>query len=250
MPRKTFLTLALSALLLTMCKTYDQGGPVASANGLSCQNYTNVGFFERRDEKMRYFINERGAECFYACRDGTISQPALTEKFSASSGLYSASKEEIEAEFCSVTSQSTSTELPLSASPPPTVTIASPSATPAIQASATAGISVTAETPLLTGHVPMCDLGANLMNLRIAQSAPDLTGKTLKVQIADKESACSVNPVNTSLLSCPIPTGLIYPVQIVVSLDGVIVNDFMFDGKGCAQLTTPVPGTTASTAVP
>jgi hypothetical protein len=245
MPRKLQLVLVLSALLLTMCKTYDSSGPVASPNGLSCNNYTNYGFLERRDEKLRYFIHEKGAECFYKCPDGTISQPALVEKFSSSSSLYTASQEETDARFCGVAAPPTPTLTPVSTSPPPTA-----SALPTIEASPTLELSPTAAQPLLTGDVPMCDLGANLMNLRIAQPAPDLTGKTLKVQISDKESTCSVNPVNKSLLSCTIPSGLIFPVHIVVSLDGVIVNDFNFDGKGCAQLTTPVPGSTASTAIP
>lgn len=246
MPRKINLLLVFSAFLLTMCKTYDSGGPVASANGLSCQNYADYGFFTR----------EEGAECFYACPDGTISQPAISENFSTSSQLYSASKEELDAQYCSVAIQPTSMESPASTSPPPTVVTVSPSTTPTTLASTelaspTVEAVPTSEPPtsLLTGDVPMCDIGGNLMNLRIVQPAPDLTGKTLTVRIADMESICAVNPVNTTLLGCTIPAGVIFPASIVVTLDGVVVNDFIFDGLGCAKLTTPIPGSN-STATP
>jgi hypothetical protein len=240
MPRKIHLFLLLSAFLLTMCKTYDAGGLVVSANGLSCQNFADYGFLTRKE----------GAECFYVCPDGTVSQPAIEENFSTSSQLYSASKEEVDAQYCSVNVQPTATKLPVSTptSPPPTLVTTSASITPTTLAS-TALASPTveavptseAQTPLLTGDVPMCDIGGNLMNLRIVQPTPDLTGKTLTVQIADVESTCTVNPVNTSLLSCTIPPGLTFPASIVVTLDGAIVNDFIFDGLGCAKLTTPIP---------
>lgn len=241
MPRKIKLLLVFSAFLITMCKTYDQGGPVASANGLSCQNYTAYGFFSR----------EQGAECFYACPDGTVSQPAIPEKFSTSSPLYSSSKADLDSQFCNMAPQPTPTKLPVSTSSPPTVVTASPSIVPKTFAaptlvSPTVVVVPTSETqtPLLTGDVPMCDVGGNLMNLRIVQPAPDLTGKTLTVQIADMESTCAVNPVNTTLLGCTIPAGVTFPASIVVTLDGVVVNDFIFDGLGCAKLTTPVPGST------
>lgn len=229
MPRKTNLFLLLSALLLTTCKSYDQRGPVESTNGLSCQNYTNYGFY----------VPQARAECFYVCPDGTIRQPDIPGKFSASSPLYSSSKEDLDLQFCGMAaSQPAPTQAPASASPPP----AASTAPPTIQASPTAEISLTPQPPLLTGAVPMCDVGGNLMNLRIAEPAPVLTGKTLTVQIADMASTCAVNPVNPSLLGCTIPVGVIFPARIVVSLDSIVVNDFIFDGSGCAKLTTPIPG--------
>jgi hypothetical protein len=100
---------------------------------------------------------------------------------------------------------------------------------------------VTAQDPLLAETVSMCDLGGKLINFRIVQPAPDITGKTLEVQIAEQESACYVNPTNPGLLTCSIPNDLSFPARVVVSLDGGIANDFVYSGVGCSILTTPTP---------
>jgi hypothetical protein len=90
----------------------------------------------------------------------------------------------------------------------------------------------------------MCDTGADLVSFRIVQPPPDLTGKTLTVQIAEQESACYVNQTNPSLLTCTIPAGVTFPARVVVNLDGAVVNDFNYDGLYCAELTTPIATTT------
>ena len=87
----------------------------------------------------------------------------------------------------------------------------------------------------------MCDLGGKMINFRIVESAPELTGKTLEVQIADQESTCYINPTNPGLLTCSIPNDISFPAHIVVSLDGAVVNDFVYSGVGCSILTTPTP---------
>jgi hypothetical protein len=87
----------------------------------------------------------------------------------------------------------------------------------------------------------MCDGATDLISFRIAQPPPDLTGKTLAVQIAGLESTCAVNPVNPSLLTCTIPALITFPAEVVVSLDGAVVNEFSFDGLGCIRVDTPTP---------
>jgi hypothetical protein len=76
------------------------------------------------------------------------------------------------------------------------------------------------------------------------EPVPDLAGKDLEVQIGDQPTACFVNPVNTSLLSCNIPAGVTFPARVFVSLDGATVNDFIYDGLGCAKIATAFPTTT------
>jgi len=115
----------------------------------------------------------------------------------------------------------------------------SPEASPTPQASPTPE-----QKPLLTGQATMCDTGANLISFRIADPAPDLTGKTLTVEIAGQERACAVNPGNQSLITCTMPSDLTFPARVAVSLDGAVVNDFTFDGVGCDKITTPVATTT------
>ena len=231
MSRKIKLFLLFSALLLTASKCYDSG-TITHTNGLSCENYTDHRFFEWVGSEYKFSIQEEGATCSYTCPDGTVNQSDIPGKFSASSPLYSASKADLDSEFCGIAPQPTPTEPP--ATPSPT-----PAASPTAQASPTPVNSPTALPPLLTGQVLMCDLGTNLMNLRIVEPAPDLTDKTLTVQISELESICAVNPTNPSLLTCTIPAGVTFPTRVVVSLDGAVVNDFTYSGLGCTILNPP-----------
>ena len=65
MPRKIklYLALAFSALLLTMCRFYDEGERVTPINGLSCQAYTD--YFEQG------LGSSNGLECYYDMPPGS-----------------------------------------------------------------------------------------------------------------------------------------------------------------------------------
>ena len=145
--------------------------------------------------------------------------------------------------YCGIDPQPTPTASSPNASPtpaePPTLVM-----TPTVEISVTPEITLSAPAPLLTGRVTMCDTGINLISFRIIEPPPDLTGKTLTVQIADQDNSCSINPTNPSLMTCTLPTGVTFPAQVVASVDGIVVNDFVYDGLGCAQITTPMPTTT------
>lgn len=229
MTQKLKILLVLSTFLLSMCRSYDNG-TVASINGLSCQNYTDYGFLTRSE----------GADCFYVCPDGTVTQPHISENFSGDSSLFTASKEELDSQFCSVSAQATATES-LASTPAAASATEPPLETATIDASPTAPISPTAAAPLLTGEVTMCDQTTDLISFRILDTAPDLTDELVTVQIAEQESTCAINPVNTSLLTCTLPSPLTLPAQVVVSLDGAVVNDFQYDGVGCILVDTPIP---------
>lgn len=235
MPKKIYLLLVFSAFLVTMCKAYDQGGPVISPNGLSCQNYSGA------------FSGSQGAECFYSCPDGTIRQPELSENFSNGSSLYSASKGELDAQFCGMASAPTATEPPAITETPLATVVSNPSPTFTLAADASptleAATTITSS-PLLTNSVTMCDQTVDLISFRMDETAPDLAGKTLTVQISDQETTCSVNPVNTSLLTCDLPSPLTFPARVLVNLEGAIVNDFMYDGIGCIIVDTAIPNNT------
>jgi hypothetical protein len=236
MHKKVSVLIAFSAFLMAMCTTYDQGGTVASANGLSCQNFTDYGLLTQ----------DQGAACFYVCPDGTVRQPEISEKFSESSPLYSASEEELDAQFCSIAQQATSTisSAVTSTASPASVSTASPTLTPTGLASPTVEISPTSQSPLLTGAVTLCDETLGLISFRIVQPAPDLTDKVLTVQISDQETTCEVNPVNTSLLTCDFPVTITFPARVLVTLDGAVVNDFNYDGIGCILVDTAIPNNT------
>jgi hypothetical protein len=219
------------SLLLTMCTFYGPGGAIISPNELSCQNQTDFVFFERHQY----------AQCYYRCPDGTARLPKIPGKFTTSSPLYSASKEELNSRFCGMTLQSTPTQPSAAVSPTSTVF---PTSSPKEQVSSSpTAASAVPQHPLLQGNVTMCDVGAKLINFRMVNPVPDLKGKVLKVQIAGQESICAINPVNTSLLTCTIPPSVTFPARIIVHLDGVVVNDFTYNGLGCAKIYAPLPTT-------
>lgn len=229
-----------STLLLSMCTIYDQSGAIVSPNGLSCQNRTDYGFFQ----------GQQSAKCYYQCPDGTVRQPELEEGFTVSSPLYSASKNEVDAQFCQGAVQPTATQLlPTDLAtdaptdlPAETATAAAP--TERALPSPTTSIVVPNLPPLLRGDVTMCDVAVSLINFRMIEPVPALEGKDLKVEIADLPTTCFVNPVNTSLLTCTIPPGVTFPARVFVSLDGATVNDFIYNGLGCAKIATAFPTTT------
>lgn len=211
---KRSLVFIFSAFLITMCRSYSAIEPANPIEGLSCRAFNGVG-------------GSRGVECYYTCPDKTVG-PLVFENDPSRS----ATKGDLDRMFCDTAPQPTSTM-------PPT---ASPSASPSPTSStATVVVPVTAQDPLLLETASMCDLGGKLINFRIVQPAPDITGKTLEVQIAEQESNCYVNPTNPNLLTCSIPNDISFPAHVVVSLDGAVVNDFLYSGVGCAILTTPTP---------
>jgi hypothetical protein len=107
-----------------------------------------------------------------------------------------------------------------------------------------ATIEIISDQPLLRGDVTMCDVGINLINFRMIEPVPDLIVEGLEVQLDGKPTTCSVNPTNTSILTCTIPPGVAFPAPVLVRLDGAVVNDFIYDGLGCAKIATAFPTTT------
>lgn len=231
MSGKTKLFLLFFACLLTMC-TSSAPEPITYENGLSCVSVTG-----------------EDTNCSYTCSDGTVEQVNLSD---TDSSLTSSSKEELDAELCDIAPQpsatpmdslltvfpvSSRTRTPLASRTPPAASTLS------TQPSSTRTGIATVSTPgsLLTGAVSMCDLGGKLINFRMTQPPQDITGRSLEVQIGDRESACYINPTNRSLLTCRIPVGVSFPANIVVNLDGTMVDDFVYSGLGCAVITTQTP---------
>ena len=234
MSGKTKLFLLFSACLLTMC-TNSPAEPVTYANGLSCVS-----------------VSEEEVNCSYTCSDGTVREVNVS---GTDFSLDSSSKDELDAELCSIVVPTATamasllTAFPVSsASSKPVATITSrvsptPGSTLSAQVSPTAGGVVTLPAPvaLLSGTVSMCDLGGKLINFRMTQPVQDIAGRNLKVQLDERESTCYLNPTNRSLLTCTIPIGVSFPANIVVRLEERVVNEFVYSGFGCAVITTPTP---------
>lgn len=213
MHKKLSFFLVFSAFLLPMCGMVPERQLANPIDGLSCRAAGSSG---------------QAMECFYSCPEGNVGPLS----FDGDPSL-SLSKGDFDRRYCDVAPQFTSTAPP-TASP-------SPTSPPTLAASATAVVPVTGQDPLLSETASMCDLGGKLINFRLVAPAPDVTGKTLEVQIAEQESNCYVNPTNPSLLTCMLPNDISFPAHVVVSLDGAVVNDFLYSGVGCAILTTPTP---------
>ena len=214
---KLFFALTFSALLITMCRFYDDAARVSPISGLSCQGYTD--YFEQGSTVSK------GLECYYVCPTG-VAGPI---EFQADPSI-SLSKGDLDRQYCGVTS------VQLTATKPVGSTSPTPVASPTAQASATPRATPTLQPPLLTGEVTNCDGATDLISFRMVQPPPDLTDKALTVQIAELESTCAVNQVNPSLLTCTIPTAVTFPANVVVSLDGVVVNEFTYDGSRCTNI--------------
>ena len=214
MRKRLLLFMVISTFLVTMCGRFTESELANPIDGLSCRADAGSG---------------RGMECYYTCPEGTVG-PIL---FDGDPSL-SLSKGDFDRRFCEIAPQFTSTVPPASPSP-------SPTASPTIEASATVEASSTSGPPLLAGTASMCDLGGKLINFRIMEPAPELTGKTLEVQIEEQVSTCYINATNPSLLTCTIPNDIGFPAHILVTLDGAVVNDFLYSGVGCSILTTPTP---------
>jgi hypothetical protein len=207
---KLVLFVVFSAFFVTMCGRFAERELANPIDGLSCR--ASAG---------------RGMECHYTCPEGTVG-PILFE----GDPSLSLSKGDFDRRYCDIAPEFTSTVPPASPSP-------SPTSSPTTEPTATVVVPVTARDPLLAETVSMCDLGGKLINLRLLEPSPELAAETLDVKIAEQDSTCYVNPTNPSLLTCTIPNDIRFPAQVVVSLDGVIVNDFLYSGVGCSILTTP-----------
>lgn len=210
MRKKLILFVVFSTFIVTTCGTVPARELANPIDGLSCQ--TSEG---------------RAMECYYTCPEGVVG-PIL---FDGDPSL-SLSKGDFDRRYCNIAPESTSTVPPSSPSP-------SPTSSPTMEATATVVVPVTAQDPLLAETVSMCDLGGKLINFRLIEASPELDAETLEVTIAEQESTCYINPTNPSLLTCTIPNDISFPAQVVVRLEGAVLNDFLYSGLGCSVLTTP-----------
>lgn len=104
--------------------------------------------------------------------------------------------------------------------------------------------------PLLKGIVSACDTAQGYINFPLAESNPDIVGKTLGVTINGKAVNCGIPSVNTSVLACPLPPGAVFPITVSVTLAGVEVNNFSNDGYFCTNTPSNTGGQTTTEEEP
>jgi hypothetical protein len=99
-------------------------------------------------------------------------------------------------------------------------------------------ITPTPPLPILTGEVTYCNAATSFMNLRFDHSfVPNSFNH--KVTINGEPMVCKVNESNSSLLTCSYPPSVVFPANIKVSINDIVVNDFMYDGAACVIPATP-----------
>lgn len=91
---------------------------------------------------------------------------------------------------------------------------------------------------ILTGEVTYCNAATYFMNLRFDHSFVP-SSFSHQVTINGEPMVCKVNESNSSLLLCSYPPSVVFPANIKVSINDIVVNDFMYDGAACVIPATP-----------
>ena len=247
-----FLVLVIMAFTTAMCRSYDeQLGFVTYQNGWSCQTYTE------------YFGSglsvENGHECQVICANGTAGPPRSVQN--------PLELEHVDLRaFCGVAAP-TATEIVITATDTATPRVhentgSSPTAQPPATSTRTA--TRVPLLPLLTEEMTSCGNNNQLgwwVNFRLAEPRQELSNRDLEVTIGGLETPCGINQENPSLLTCFAPSGLTYPADVVVKLDGSQVNNFriMLNQSACSGATptstggdreNPTPDPGSPTGVP
>jgi hypothetical protein len=103
--------------------------------------------------------------------------------------------------------------------------------------------------PILTGEVTYCEPASYTMNLRLDHSfVPSSFNHT--VTINGDPMTCKVNGSNSTLLTCSYPAPVVFPANIKVSINDIVVNDFMYDGAACVIPATPTQEPNKPACVP
>lgn len=234
-PRKRpQLLLILAALATLMCRcSLDSGTPVklsfSDGSSVQCRRYTDyiVTWTDLSGSTSEY-------DCEIPCPDGsTVRVERLSPLQVGTEGETQDAEvlQSWQAQYCPADpSTGGATRIPPTSSPAPTMTaMAARTATPSATAT---------PRPLLTGGVSACDLTQGFINFTLAQPPLDISGKLLNVRFNDTLARCSIPRVNPTVLTCNIPAGARPPVNISVTLDGVLVNSFGYNGANC---TSPKP---------
>jgi hypothetical protein len=95
---------------------------------------------------------------------------------------------------------------------------------------------------LLSGEVSACSTKDGFINFKLAAISPLVNESDIVLTINGAQVPCSFAGSDNSLLSCPLPAGVAFPVQIHVTQGNTAVNDFSYDGGGCVAASGPSGG--------
>jgi hypothetical protein len=234
--KRPLLVLAFAALMTTVCRcSFDRGTPVilTFTDGTSMQCLQYIDYLPSWSELSR---NSSTYDCKIPCPDGStiqltqISSVELTKAIAEKGRANVQILKTWQAQSCPAIKAATKTP---TTKPPATKTpVGGMTALP------TAKMPVL---PLLTGSVSACDLNQGFINFSLVQPPLDITAKTLRFKINDVEVRCAIPSVNPNIISCNLPQGVRLPASMTVFLNGIQVNDFIFNGSSCAYKAPNAP---------
>ena len=206
------LILVFTAILVFMCRqstTGTQPMGYIGGSGVSCKAFNEYG--------SMFTVTASGYTCPLTCQDGSIVEFDVPNDFPFN---ISYSKADLQSKYCAAGIVSTptatlepaptSTETPISAAPVPPVAA-----------------------PLLTGKVTTCDLESRYINFRLVEGAPVVSGDEVVLTMNGTPLKCSVPPSNKSVLSCLLPAGVQFPVQVSIAIGDSVANQFSYNGEEC-----------------
>ena len=212
------LFLLLSALSTLVCRcTFDSGAPVtlnlSDGSTLECRE-----FYESNPtwQTIFYFYSY---DCSIPCPDGSLV-PAKEMRLPNIEGKYNGvdivdlDLATLQGRYCAA----------------PT---AEPAESPTPTAVASTGNVQVTGAPFLTGKITACDYKAGFINFERADTAQDYSQESVQVVLNQQSTQCSVPDSNRGILSCGLPAGVRFPLNVQVNVDGATVNDFSFDGSFC-----------------
>jgi hypothetical protein len=99
--------------------------------------------------------------------------------------------------------------------------------------------------PYLTGAALSCNRTQRFVNFAIDPAVTDLNPAGLSVTFNNTPVNCTpIANAQPSVLSCSYPASMTFPIQVLVDLNGVTINNFTFDGGICTSEPKPKPAET------
>lgn len=191
------LALLFSALLVLFCR-----GPQSKAEwlGPGCTVYVNYlenGQLVGRNDQY---------ECPITCPDGSIvtGEGQEGDKYS-----------NVQADGLKKCTAPAATVTPTATAEPQETSTPTATAAPA---------------QLLTSEVSVCNLVDGFINFKLASSATNP-----RVTLNGYPVKCDVPASNPDVLTCIVPPGQNFPMQVEVQVGGQRTDSFSFDGSGCIQ---------------
>lgn len=235
--KRLVLFLLLTAFSTLVCRCgFDRGSPVtlllADGNTLECRE-----FYESNPtwQTIFYFYSY---DCSIPCPDGSLV-PAKEMRLPNIEGKYNG-VDIVDLDLATLQGQHcpAPTEVPAETETPTPTPLAS-----------TGNVQVTSA-PFLTGKITACNYKAGFINFERADAAQEYSPESVQVVFNQQSTQCSVPDSNRGVLSCGLPAGVRFPLNVQVNVEGVSVNDFSFDGSFCGYKDPGAGGNSSDSGAP